>query len=97
MVDVEDLREGAKRKNTNTLRLLLLLYNRIAEENADDLRVEKVHTQIEIIEEELKRRRDGGEVVSETASETVYEDEDGKRNITVGLKPLSLQVKAKLK
>ena len=93
-LDVKALRKGAETKSTNTLKLLLLLYNKIADDNADDPRVENVALQIGIIEEELEGRKERGETL---VGEKVNIDEDGKKNITIGLKPLNLKGDAKLK
>lgn len=95
MIDVEELRIGAEKKSTNTLVLLLSLFTRIESENSDDPRVDKVILQREIIEEELERRRNGGEM-REQVGETVNEDENGIRDITIGLKPLRISGKTNL-
>jgi hypothetical protein len=95
-LDAKALRNGAERKSTNTLVTLLSLFSRIESENSDDPRIDKVILQRKIIEKELERRRNGGEM-KETASETVHEHEDGKLDITIGLKPLNLHGKANLK
>lgn len=95
MIDVEELRIGAEKKSTNTLVLLLSLFTRIESENSDDPRVDKVTLQREIIEEELERRRNGGEM-REQVGETVNEDENGIRDITIGLKPLRISGKTNL-
>jgi len=93
-LDERSLRKGAETKSTNTLKLLLLLYNKIANENKEDARIENVSLQIRIIEEELERRSIVGDGL---VGEKVDIDEDGKKNITIGLKPLNLHGKAKLK
>ena len=95
MIDVEELRIGAEKKSTNTLVLLLSLFTRIESENSDDPRVDKVTLQREIIEIELERRRNGGEM-REQVGETVNEDENGIRDITIGLKPLRISGKTNL-
>ena len=95
-LDVEVLRDGAERKSTNTLVMLLSLFSRIESENSDDPRIDKVILQREIIEKELERRRNGGKM-KEGAVETVHEDENGIRDITIGLKPLNLHGKAAMK
>jgi len=92
MVDLnrDDLIRAARKKPTSHLILIKQLFTQIIEQHSDDPRVSKVQMQVDIINDELERRGQSEESMN---NEQVIVNEDGTKDITIGMNTLRMSGK----